>query len=36
MTFLDIYNELQNASKKEKQTEAFIKPIEVANISIPA
>ena len=35
MTFLDIYNELQNASKKEKQAEAFIKPIEVANISIP-
>ena len=36
MTFLDIYNELQNASKKEKQAEVFIKPIEVANVSIPA
>ena len=36
MTFLDIYNELQNASKKEKQVEAFINPIEAADVSVPA
>ena len=35
MTFLDIYNELKNASKKEKQAEAFINPIETADVSVP-
>ena len=35
MTFIDIYNELQNASKKEKQVEAFINPIEAADVSVP-